>query len=263
MALWCSHMAQRCPHMGHSVAHALAARPRIGSAHRTRVWVGSVGGMNMNPQPGWYPEGAGLRWWDGNAWTEHRQAGQPPVPTAAQPANGPLFEFTSHIAGKNARVHIFNDRIEWNLARGVSGGKVTAGLMTGGLSMLATGVRNGKAGSEMIPIKNISSVTTKRDGMLNTVVQVVTSGNTIDFRVSHAEAAQIRGILNDLILRGPLQSAPTIQQSVPASQQSAPVIQQSAPDVVGQLTQLGQLRDAGVLTAAEFDAKKAELLARM
>ncbi|AWB88086.1 SHOCT domain-containing protein [Mycetocola zhujimingii] len=125
-----------------------------------------------------------------------------------------------------------------------------------GLSTLATGVRNGKTGSEMIPVKNITSVTTKRDGMLNTVVQVVTSGNTIDFRVSHAEAAQIRGILNDLILRGPLQSAPAVQQSAPA-------VQQPAPDVLGQLTQLGQLRDAGVLTPAEFDAKKAELLARM
>jgi hypothetical protein len=164
----------------------------------------------------------------------------------------PLYEFTSHISGKNAKVQIFPDRIEWNLARGVSGGKITAGLMTGGLSLLATGVKNGKAGSEMIPVKSISSVTTKRDGMLNTLVQVVTSGNTIDFRVSHGEAAHIRGVLNDLILRGP---APAFTHSAPAPAQ--------APDVAGQLAQLGQLRDAGVLTAAEFDAKKAELLARM
>lgn len=216
--------------------------------------------MSMNPPAGWYPEGAGLRWWDGSAWTEHRQAVQLPAQQqqpVAQHSDRPLFEFTSHIEGKNAKVQIFPDRLEWNLARGVSGGKVTAGVMTAGLSMLATGVRNGKSGSEMIPIKNITSVNTKRDGMLNTLVQVVTSGNTIDFRVSHAEAAHIRGILNDLILRGPVQAAP-LQQHHQYHQQ-----QQSTPDVMGQLAQLAHLRDAGVVTLAEFEAKKAELLARM
>lgn len=35
------------------------------------------------------------------------------------------------------------------------------------------------------------------------------------------------------------------------------------PDVTDQLRKLGELRDAGVLTTAEFDAKKAELLARL
>jgi hypothetical protein len=34
-------------------------------------------------------------------------------------------------------------------------------------------------------------------------------------------------------------------------------------DIMGQLRQLGELRDAGVLTAEEFDTKKAELLARV
>ncbi len=36
-----------------------------------------------------------------------------------------------------------------------------------------------------------------------------------------------------------------------------------APDPIDQLRKLGELRDAGVLTASEFEAKKAELLARM
>lgn len=36
-----------------------------------------------------------------------------------------------------------------------------------------------------------------------------------------------------------------------------------AETVSDQLRQLGELRDAGVLTQEEFDAKKAELLARM
>jgi hypothetical protein len=36
-----------------------------------------------------------------------------------------------------------------------------------------------------------------------------------------------------------------------------------ATDVPGQIRKLAELRDAGILTAEEFDAKKADLLARM
>lgn len=114
--------------------------------------------------------------------------------------SAPLHTFTSHTSGKNARVSIYSDRIEWELQRGVSGGKLTAGLMTGGLSLLATGFKNGKAGTEMVPVRQITSVTSKRDGMLNTIVSVVTAGNTVDFRVSHSEAKEIRDILNRLML---------------------------------------------------------------
>lgn len=114
--------------------------------------------------------------------------------------SAPLYTFTSHTSGKNAKVSIYPDRVEWELHRGISGGKLTAGLMTGGLSLLATGVKNGKSGSELIPVRQITSVTTKRDGMFNTVVSVVTAGNTVDFRVSHDEAKEIRSILNKLML---------------------------------------------------------------
>lgn len=37
----------------------------------------------------------------------------------------------------------------------------------------------------------------------------------------------------------------------------------AAPDILDQLTKLGALRDAGVLTEDEFSAKKAELLSRL
>lgn len=111
-----------------------------------------------------------------------------------------MMSFKSHIDGKNADVRIYPDRIEWHMARGVSKGKVTAGIMTGGLSMLATGVKNGKAGSQMIPMKSVTGVTTKRDGMRNTVVTVTSPSSAIGFRVSHAEAEQMRNLLNSLIL---------------------------------------------------------------
>lgn len=111
-----------------------------------------------------------------------------------------IHDFESHIAGKNARVRIYRDRIEWELKRGVSGGKITAGILTGGLSLAATGVKNGKAGTEMIPVRSVTSVATKRDGLRNTIVSVITAGNTIDFRVSHAEAKQVTDVLNRLML---------------------------------------------------------------
>jgi hypothetical protein len=166
-----------------------------------------------------------------------------------------IYTFTSHIEGKNAKVSVFPDRLEWIKPRGISAGKITAGLATGGLSIFATGVKNGKTGTEMIPIKSISSVTTKRDGLLNTLVSVITSGNTIDFRVSHTEAAAMKEVLTRLML------APASAPVAAAPVAPAPAVV-AAPDIAGQLTQLGSLRDAGILTQEEFDTKKAELLAR-
>lgn len=166
-----------------------------------------------------------------------------------------LHQFTSHIGGKNAVVTIYPDRIEWLKPRGVSGGKITAGIMTGGLSMFATGVKNGKSGTEMIPIKAISSVTTRRDGMINSFVSVITTGNTVDFRVSHKEAAIVKETLTRLMLGShETQSAPVVPDVSPAPNASS--------DITAQLQQLAALRDAGVLTEDEFSAKKAQLLER-
>lgn len=170
----------------------------------------------------------------------------------------PLYQFTSHILGKNAKVEIYPDRVEWERARGVSGGKITAGVLTGGLSMLATGVRNGKAGTEVIPIKSISSVTTKRDGLVNSFVSVITVGNTIDMRVSHKEAAIVKQVLTDLML-----GKHVSQQDIAAAETAAPEPAAAAPDHAAALTQLAQLHQQGILTDEEFAAKKAELLSRI
>lgn len=170
--------------------------------------------------------------------------------------DSPIYQFTSHIEGKNAVIRVYPDRVEWERPRGVSGAKVTAGIMTAGLSMLATGVKNGKTGTEMIPVKSITSVTTARDGLLNSKVSVITAGNTVDFRVSHKEAETVKATLIQLI-------GGTHPAQQPAASATAPtsVVAQSA-DAGAQLQQLASLRDAGILTEAEFAAKKAELLAR-
>jgi len=49
----------------------------------------------------------------------------------------------------------------------------------------------------------------------------------------------------------------------PASAHSTPAVPAPSPDVLEQLRKLGELRNAGMLTDAEFDAKKAELLGRI
>ncbi|PYY32772.1 SHOCT domain-containing protein [Curtobacterium sp. MCBD17_030] len=180
-----------------------------------------------------------------------------------------LYSFTSHIAGKNAKVAIYRDRIEWDRPRGVSGVKMTAGLLTGGASFLATGFKGGKAGSEMIPVKNVSSVVTRRDGMLNTIVSVITSGNSIDFRVSHAEAKQIREILNSLILGDDTARAyaaasePVTAAPLAGAAASAATAPAATEDISTALQQLAALHQAGILTDEEFATKKTELLARM
>ena len=52
-------------------------------------------------------------------------------------------------------------------------------------------------------------------------------------------------------------------RNAPAVKMEQPAAASAEPDVLGQLEQLGKLRDAGVLTDAEFESKKAELLHRL
>jgi len=103
-----------------------------------------------------------------------------------------LMEFTSHIAGKNAQVAIYDDRIEWEQR-----GRLTATRVLTGAA-LVTGRKGGS--SEMIPIRAITSVTTKKDGLRNHAVSIVTAGNTIDMRVSKEEAEQIKATITRLML---------------------------------------------------------------
>ncbi|MHA7292639.1 hypothetical protein [Arthrobacter sp. HLT1-21] len=90
---------------------------------------------------------------------------------------------------------LFPDRLEWSRS-GLSGGKVAAATLSFGVTALTSGVRN--RDTEMIPIRSISSVTSKK-GMMNTTVSVITTGNTIDFKISHGEADKLKSTLLQLI----------------------------------------------------------------
>lgn len=168
-------------------------------------------------------------------------------------ASTPVLEFTSHIAGKNAKVRVYRDRIEWD-RKGLlgTGGKAVLAASTAGLSYLATGV-TGKRDTEMIPIKSISSITTKK-GVLNTLVTMITTGNTIEMNVSHKEAAELKDLVQNLMLN-PGEPAPAAATSAPAPAPAA-----AEPDVAAELQKFAALRDQGIITAEDFEAKKRQLL---
>lgn len=167
--------------------------------------------------------------------------------------NNSLLAFTSHNEGKNAQVFIYKDRLEWEQPKGLSAGKLTAGLLTAGLSLAVTGVRGGKQGSEMIPVKSMTSVTTEKDGLRFWKVRVIASGNTIDFRVTADDAKRVKETLTQLMLG----SHPTQNEAAQPSNPSGQF------DTAEQLSKLAALRDAGILTEEEFQSKKTDLLSRM
>jgi Short C-terminal domain len=144
----------------------------------------------------------------------------------------PLMEFMSHIEGRNAKVAIYDDRIEWGRQR-----------------FTMTGTRRD---TNMVPVRQIQGVTTHRAGMLYTVVKVATSADVIEMRVSKAQAGQIKAILTRLMLGGVGAPPPPAPAAAPAA--SAPAL------VADELAKLVQLRDAGALTDEEFAAQKARLL---
>jgi hypothetical protein len=169
------------------------------------------------------------------------------------------MQFKSHIEGKNADVAVYVDRIEW-AKEGLLGkrGKLALGAATGGLSLLKTGIGGKQQSSEVMPVKSMSSVTTEKDGLRFTNVKVICSGNTIDFRVSHDDAKRIKELLTSLIIGNHPAQQPTGAPSAPP-----PPTAPQEPDVMEQIRKLGELKDAGLLSEDEFQAKKVDLLNRL
>ena len=153
----------------------------------------------------------------------------------------PVMQFSSHIDGKNAKVSIYPDRIEWARVGLKPPGGVTGVLLSGGLSLALPGRKD----TNMIPIRQIQGVTTHKAGLSYTTVRVTTAGDTVAFRVTKREAEQVKSALLRLMN---------------GSTQSAAPGQGSTGSLADELRKLSDLRDAGVLTDAEFSAQKARLL---
>lgn len=104
--------------------------------------------------------------------------------------------------------------------------------------------------SEDFPYSKISSVSWG-SGMVMGTITVFASGNKAEIKnVQKEDGKEIVDALRERLADSP---------AAPAAATSSA----GQPDVMGQLRQLGELRDAGVLTPEEFEAKKADLLKRL
>lgn len=91
-----------------------------------------------------------------------------------------------------------------------------------------------------------------------TLVLETAGGKSIDGLPSVSDGAGVRDRLLTLIHFARAQAQPLSGAST-----SGPPVEAPAEDIALKLRQLGELKESGVVTAEEFEAKKAELLARM
>jgi membrane protease subunit (stomatin/prohibitin family) len=131
-------------------------------------------------------------------------------------------------------------------------------LIRKGLSRLTVG-----KGDKRIHIGNITAVQFKPAGMINGFIQFTVPGG-VERR--SAFGSQTRGAVNDensVIFTRKQQPEfehlrDAIESAVAAQHRQQPV--QAAPDGVAQLGKLAELRQAGVITDAEFEASKRKIL---
>ncbi|MFJ7677450.1 SHOCT domain-containing protein [Peribacillus sp. NPDC097198] len=91
-----------------------------------------------------------------------------------------------------------------------------------------------------IPLSNISSINTRVKG-LKASIEIVTSNNAAEIQGMHIHIANEIKTLVDSLIAG--NSKPAVQS-----------------DFADQIKKLAELRDSGILTEAEFSAKKSQLL---
>ena len=147
---------------------------------------------------------------------------------AALPA-GALFTGKSHDPGRNAVVTLYPDRVERVKEKAIGSWS------------------KANQDHEVTPVKSISSVQATKDGF-RTKVTVYATGNEIVFRFDHQQAAAFRDALMPLVLGGAAPPPP-----------AAPVAPAGASPA-DQVRELAALRDEGLLSNEEFDAKRRELL---
>ncbi len=176
--------------------------------------------------------------------------------------NKSLFEFTSHIDGKNASVQIFADRVEYTKPGRVTLTRLAGASMTMGTSLLATGIRSG-GDAEMIPIKNITSINTGKDGLRYHKVVITASNAEIEFRVDKAVADAVKVLLSQLMLGTHPAQLTTTSPQVLITTNPTPTLGAQTSGGEGKIEQLKSLKellDSGILTQAEFDAEKQKVL---
>ena len=114
------------------------------------------------------------------------------------------------------------------------------------VAYIRTGILSDKF--EPWPLGKVSSVETRR-GIVFFEIELHTSGDSLKVRTAEKNKAEefVKKLQEELNRDGP----------------ATPPAQANQEDPIAKLRELGQLRDAGIVTPEEFEAKKAELLARI
>jgi hypothetical protein len=108
--------------------------------------------------------------------------------------------------------------------------------------------------TEDFPLEKISSVQWS-SGLASGTITIFASGNKAEIKnVNKDDGKSLTDLLRAVI---------TGQAAVGARADESPTGGSSSEDIFDQLRKLGELRDAGIVTAEEFEKKKAELLSRM
>lgn len=140
-----------------------------------------------------------------------------------------VYQFTSHIEGRNALVNIYADRIEW-----ASQQKFVALTKRG-------------MGTNVILMQYITGVTTKR-GLVFTELSVIAPGQALVGNVEHGQAEKIKQFI--LAMKAQANQPQHIVQQQPREQAS----------LSDELMKLAQMKQSGIITEADFNAAKARLL---
>lgn len=98
----------------------------------------------------------------------------------------PLATFKGYKRKGQVEVAIFPNRVEWTFKS----------HMRAAARLLGAGADE----AEMMPIKAISSVTSKRDGIAFEKVSLVATGNTVDFKLAKKDASEAKRLIQQLML---------------------------------------------------------------
>lgn len=234
---------------------------------------------NGNAGPGWYPTGDGRDgYWNGSEWTEFREpTGAVADSQSQRGVRSDLSELVARARGikiKPRRLAVISDALRDDerpiavfgsgmerIERGVNIKKAKADVLLFGVLavtdhrlLFASDHLLGARSLEDIPLTQITSVTQRKQPLAirGSVETVLTSGSTVVFNIGKDDLVAAVAAINDA-------RAAASRPQTAAMQ----VIHTAGPSIPEQIKQLADLRDAGILTEAEFDAKKAQLLAQM
>lgn len=217
---------------------------------------------NGSPEAGWYsnPEGDGERYWDGNQWTDqYRDEPWNPQARIDELAEALPMKLGVRKELKTLPSYLNEGEDVAHLTSGSYNGK--AGLIVATdrrVLFLSAGLMGSQF--EDIPLSKITSVQ-QSSAIMSASVVVHASGTKVEIsNVIPKEAAKslaeyVRARTSD---RPPATSS---EDAAPAAAEAAEApTASSEPDVANQIRKLAELRDEGLLTDEEFDAKKKELL---